>query len=275
MKAMSLQNSVKEWLKKQGYPLELRVAAAFRGAGFDVVQSTYLKDIESDKFREVDVLATMQYQVANGWWMHVSFTIECKGAATDKPWLVFTSDQHDIDDLFWLNWFPKVGVDGMAGALLLNRRTELFPMVFFNKSDKIGHSVTEALSNGKDNAYCAIMKAIGSAQSLLTLSERRIKPRFRIVEFAFPMVVTSAKLFGVHLDDSGEICLETVDNVVVPLRQWPPSVARIITQNHVQDFALQAYRDAKRFTESFAHDLLSRMEFKANAEPDAASDGEL
>lgn len=39
-----LEKKIEEWLEKQGYPLETRVARAFRNAGFNVVQSDYYRD---------------------------------------------------------------------------------------------------------------------------------------------------------------------------------------------------------------------------------------
>jgi hypothetical protein len=56
----SVEQRVSEWLTEQGYPLELRVAQAFTGAGAEVKQAEYFKDSETGKFREIDVVATFR-----------------------------------------------------------------------------------------------------------------------------------------------------------------------------------------------------------------------
>jgi hypothetical protein len=48
---------VRDWLTKQGYPLEMRVARAFRNAGTPRVALGDVYRIESDKLRETDVTA--------------------------------------------------------------------------------------------------------------------------------------------------------------------------------------------------------------------------
>ena len=55
-----LSSKVEEWVNKQGYPFEMRVAAAFRKAGFGITQSDYYTDTETGTAREIDVVASMQ-----------------------------------------------------------------------------------------------------------------------------------------------------------------------------------------------------------------------
>ncbi len=46
---MSITEEVHTWLEGEGFPLEMRVAAAFRKAGFEVRQSDVYMDHESGK----------------------------------------------------------------------------------------------------------------------------------------------------------------------------------------------------------------------------------
>jgi hypothetical protein len=50
-------NDVRKWLSEQGFPLEMKVAEAFR-SHFSVRQAQYYTDPESGKLREVDVVAS-------------------------------------------------------------------------------------------------------------------------------------------------------------------------------------------------------------------------
>ena len=82
-----LDNKVLEWIKKTGFPLEMQAASAFRAAGFEVRQSYTYPDPQSDKGREIDVLAQDPDWIGV---IEVSFVLECK--ASSKPWVVLTSE---------------------------------------------------------------------------------------------------------------------------------------------------------------------------------------
>jgi len=82
-----LTEKIIEWLKTTGFPLEMEAASAFRAAGFDVRQSATFPDPQSDKGREIDVLAQDPDIIGV---IEISFVIECKSSS--KPWVVFTSD---------------------------------------------------------------------------------------------------------------------------------------------------------------------------------------
>ena len=54
-KNSEIEKKLKKWLNEQGYPLEMQVAESFRKAGFDVSQSDYYLDPETNILREIDV----------------------------------------------------------------------------------------------------------------------------------------------------------------------------------------------------------------------------
>lgn len=82
-----LVKQITDWLNKTGFPLEMEAASAFRDAGFDVRQSATYADPQSDKGREIDVLAMDPDLIGI---IDISFVVECKSST--KPWVVFTSD---------------------------------------------------------------------------------------------------------------------------------------------------------------------------------------
>jgi len=82
-----LTNKVLEWIKKTGFALEMEAASAFRAAGFEVRQSFTYPDPQSDKGREIDVLAQDPNVLEV---IEISFVLECK--ASSKPWVVLTSE---------------------------------------------------------------------------------------------------------------------------------------------------------------------------------------
>jgi len=54
-----LEEKLLDWLKSEGYSLQMRTAQVFKEAGFDVSQSQCYLDPESDDLREIDVVASI------------------------------------------------------------------------------------------------------------------------------------------------------------------------------------------------------------------------
>src|SRR5687767_1963194 len=84
-----MKSAVLDWLEKQGYPLEMHVAEEFRKAGFEVTQSEFYLDPDTNQPREVDVLATNYVEITpTERVVRIRFVIECK-RSRDKPWVMF------------------------------------------------------------------------------------------------------------------------------------------------------------------------------------------
>src|ERR1039457_5057306 len=84
-----LENKVRAWLDEQGYPLEMRVACAFRRAGFRIRQYDYCRDPTTNAQREIDVVAHIDREIERRL-VRVQFMIECK-LSRSKPSLMFCS----------------------------------------------------------------------------------------------------------------------------------------------------------------------------------------
>jgi|SRR5579862_2004962 len=81
-----LAGKLSEWLKKGGYPFEMKVARAFKKFHFSVGQSEYYADLDTNVSREIDVTALTQLNTDRAI-LRVEFVIECK-TSVDKPWVM-------------------------------------------------------------------------------------------------------------------------------------------------------------------------------------------
>jgi hypothetical protein len=81
------REQVLKWLNETGFPLEMTAASAFRQAGFEVQQSATYVDLQSEKGREIDVLASDPDLIG---FIDLSVVVECKSST--KPWVVLTSN---------------------------------------------------------------------------------------------------------------------------------------------------------------------------------------
>lgn len=208
---MAMHDEVKKWLKEQGYPLEMRVASLFRRYGFNVVQSTYVYDSNSEKFREIDVLANKSISSLCG---NVEFTVvvECKAPQKGRPWLLFVADSEDpslTPDLFWLNQYLTVPMDGEQPARILNLR-ELSKLDTFATPSKWSYGVTESLTSGNDRAYSAVSAVTSASMSLTEKAKSKTSHGYRIFEIIIPLIVVDAPLLEATLDKNEDIEIHDV-----------------------------------------------------------------
>src|SRR5688572_7290281 len=78
---------VATWLHRTGFPFEMRIAAAWERAGFDITQSVYYLDPESSAAREADILASRE-NLTESAWLRLTCIVECK-AREDSGWVLF------------------------------------------------------------------------------------------------------------------------------------------------------------------------------------------
>ena len=156
-----LKSKIHSWLQKQGFPLELKVAKAFQGNGFSVLQSSYYTDFEEQKPRETDVIARLysHFEPPDSEFINELETyavIECK--STDKPWVCFRGVpiHHWAADLFLTNDYGKNLINSVRTKV---GKTELFT------TKKYCYSAAIAF-NDEGRAFSAMMSVMKAAESL-------------------------------------------------------------------------------------------------------------
>jgi hypothetical protein len=90
-----LGSRVADWLRGEGYPLEMTVARGLRDVGFTVTQSDQYQDPETDKLREIDVVGRWMRMLAipggaDEMLAELSIVVECK-RSDSRPWVLFTN----------------------------------------------------------------------------------------------------------------------------------------------------------------------------------------
>lgn len=214
----SLRLKVFEQIKKQGYPLEMRVARLFRESGrFNVAQSEYFIDPESGEFREIDVVASRDDSIG-GSYFRVSFCIECK-VSVSVPYVIFTySTEHRFGDTYPLSAasYSQAGIRIIAN-LLNDEVIEQFGL--FSMPDRLGYMIrgvpiSKEIKSGKmDRAYESVIKTVKYAAARTVEGDK-----FNLCEIIFPIVVVDGLLFECYLDERNEIVLSEVKTSTL---EWP------------------------------------------------------
>jgi len=208
--------AVRKWLLEQGFPLEMRVAEEFRNAGFTVTQSESYVDRESDKAREIDVVAECRYQfggVAAG--LRVVFVTECKRASA-KPWVLLSTPElrpapHSL-------FHSQANQEGRTLLSNIDQVPDLPSQGVFRGPDRSAYGVTVAFKDRdqKDEAYSACLSVLDALKNRrdigvgmdAVLSEGGSR---RWAHMHFPLIVIEGLLFDAHLDGRGELIVSEIN----------------------------------------------------------------
>jgi len=248
--ASDLALKVRNSLRKSGYPLELRVVAAFEEAGASYSDhSRYYGDPSSGKVREIDVVAC--------WRKRASFAYlvaECKSKPC--PWVVFSSswveDPADLLQLFhtWEFYDEPRLQDLVANEDFRAASTLLQPI-------RIGTSIVEVRfgkendpdPNRRDSAFDAVRAAMSAVEGFRNdVDEEAMRDLESVSVVALPVAVTSGALFRGWLDHRGDIAVEETDLAFVSVRlglDTTPKVCAVTTEKGLPGLAKQARRTAR------------------------------
>jgi len=252
---------VREWLQKTGFPLEMQAAAAFRSAGFDVRQSFTFPDPQSDKGREIDVLA----QDSDHWLgvIEVSFVVECK--SSQNPWVVLTSD----DALSNYNrLFAFAVTSGAARSALSDRLTDLGQLTpYIERPSRGGYGFRQAFGKESDPAYSA---AIGAMKASRGVAQDRVSSTIPKLAFAFPVIVVDSSLYECSLAENEELKLTEVPQSEFLFSAHIPEqigcCVRVVTKPRLEAFAQWAKQLAKAIREELKDEDKKVFRSKATAE---------
>lgn len=239
MEGKVLSEKVKEWLKTTGFPLEMQAAAAFRDAGFYVRQSSTFSDPQSDKGREIDILATDPDWLGV---VEISFVIECKSSS--KPWVVLTSDDafSGFSRLHAMCMTSSDAKEAIATRIFNNGGIKRI----FDRDDRGGYGFRQALCKDADPAYVAAMSSLKACYELNRSRHASSVPR---LSFSFPVIVVDSPLFECAMNSDGELVLTEVPMSEFLFSAYIPEnvscAIKVVSNRHLSAFSEWAMETAK------------------------------
>jgi hypothetical protein len=249
-----------EWLRREGYPFEMRVAQAFRKAGIHITQSDYYIDPETKTPREIDVVAIAQKATKDNLIFRIIFLIECK-SSTDKPWLLFCGPQKDM--LAPARVAQRIASKmGMRVFHELAGNASLQELPLFSIRAPFGYGLTQAFKKGneKDVAYAA-MCSVGNAARATAVMWNGHPHEDRIVELIFPVIAIDGRLFQCNLDDTGDISVTEITWATLLWRNALPPLSNTIidvqTASSIDSFAGQSFEAARTLLTEY-YDLVAK-----------------
>jgi hypothetical protein len=239
-----LDVQVRDWLDKEGYPLELEVARTFRKAGFRAHHSMMFDDEATSAKREIDVVATKQFG-QDGRWVRIVVVVECKNNA-NKPWVCFSDIEHTLND----NQRIRQRMAGGFGRTLLDgvhTSTALFNKGLFEIPKQCVSSITTAFRHapdGKDYAYSSTASVMAASTAIAKRFDKS-----PIAAIVFPVVIVQGHIFQSHLSEAGTMEVYQVDETVL-LWQYhatrhPNAIISIVNRCILDQFVNRCHETAE------------------------------
>jgi hypothetical protein len=279
-----LEEQVVEWLQTHGYPLEMRVASAFRSAGFEISQGAYFGDPATKKARELDVVAWQSWNTGNIHWQ-LALICECK-VAKHKPWVMFTRELRPADTEDEFHYYRTPGSRLGKQLILRFRRSDYagggLPIFEFAgrpgygmQLANIGGVDTRASEQGRDPAFDAAKKVAHAAvlhAASVDTPEYDDSPVGLIV---LPVVIIDGQLFGANLNGDNELVVSSMASGVLdwanPVGDKPPTWIRVITEAALADFVTDAVRTVQQLkTEGGFAEAIDQQWTRSREQRDAA-----
>lgn len=243
-----LQDKIKSWLDEHGYPLEMRVACAFRRAGFRVIQSDYYRDPTTQTHRELDVVASLDLLVGE-LIVRIEFIIECKSSKS-KPWLMFCSPD--------LRLAPPARVaqrtaSEIASSALhsLAQIDDIQELELFQVTEPAAYGATQAFTAGSDIVYTALSGVGAAVVARAKETNSALRMGQRLCTILFPVVVIEGRLFSCILQDDSAIAISETERGTLlwrnPVGGEPHTIVSILTDRVLQDYAERSIRSIHEF----------------------------
>lgn len=247
--------SVKSWLERSGFPLELKVAQAFRAAGFDAVSlSTTTMGVDHVE-REVDVDASNVYRVdTKSGLIVVSHIVECK-LSQAQPWICLVSDNQASP----IEWATGRSGDRLGQIYLNHIRGGGKPgtSALFHPPKTVGHHLIQLRSGipqpakevdsagsskyTGDQAYKGANQVMSYLKAVVQHLEVSPSRSSSILRVFLPVLVVEGQLFEFGLGSAGEVLCSEVPRSSLSRLIWLGERAMSTIVDVVTVDALPAY----------------------------------
>ncbi len=203
----SLEEKLKEEIKKTGFPLEIFSASIFKKYGWNVTHNPNYFDREENKTIPLDLRAGKRYKGSSNKMVNLMILAECK-KGENKPWIFFQTNfqpntdfdkgliKCDDESHKLLEIFETKELSGLN--VFKQKRKARTYFEAFKKEDKKKTKYSFDFERGIDIFSSAIKLAKGTIHFMQKLSDHKSL-------FFYPVIIFDGKLFDVSIQPGGQI----------------------------------------------------------------------
>ncbi|UYC14027.1 hypothetical protein [Xanthomonas sp. CFBP 8445] len=244
MNSKAIGESLKRWFNSTGFPLEIEAARSFKHASFSVEQSSAYVDPETEKGREIDLLA---YRRDATGCFNAFFAVECK--SSDKPWVVLTSrDQHTRYGGLHIALLSQ-GARHALGDNIIDY-VRIYAEIFGPSCG--GYALKQAFSGQSDLAYAASVGSLKAASWISSEEELGLV-------FGFPVIVVNTTIYEYSESLSGEQNFTEVPDSSFEFRAYwkqnKRAFVRIVSSAHLDSFTQKCKLLVEQYQQLFSRDI--------------------
>jgi hypothetical protein len=212
MSSVELRQKVADWVKTQGYPLEMQTASALLKRGWHLHHSRTYEDPFTLKEREIDILA-FDYHAENETTVPIigNAVIECKWSNRD-PWVLFMATTRAFTATGYLQSTPMTI---SAAAIVHDLSDDIISRLPLFSELKEGYQLIQARLNktaeeaeATNNAHKALLQVTTAADYFAQEMSHKADPFSTIY---VPVIVLDGALFQCSLDEEGDAKLEEIE----------------------------------------------------------------
>lgn len=244
MSVDEIDRKLKEWFNSTGFPLEIECARAFSRATFAVEHSAAYVDPETEKGREIDLLA---YERDATGCFNIVFAVECK--SSDKPWVVLTNrDQYTRYGGLQIASYSRSAREALGQHV--GEFVKAYRDVFGEFSG--GYSLKQAFAGKTDQAYAASVGASKAASWIAGKDEMGLV-------YGIPIIVVNAPIFEYSEGPYGEQQFTEVSSSAFEFSSYwkrhQRSIIRVVSRHHLDAFATQCQLLAEQYRVLFQEEI--------------------
>ncbi len=200
----NLENKILDWLSKEGYPLEFKVANIFKSGKFQTSQGTYVNDFKTNSPREIDVAAQRTVSIENSF-LRVCYLVECKWTG-NKPWIIFTDKSSRIAPAACISQTISTYLADSILWLLASDK-EIQNLSIFETPIRPGFNGRQAFGNQNDVVYSTLQSITSACYSQKKFYEVYTRNPDSVLSngvLLFPIIVIEGKLYETYYNNETE-----------------------------------------------------------------------
>lgn len=248
----NLEDKIRDWINKNGYPFEMEVARIFQESGFQTSQSILYKDRISEKYRETDLIAFMT-KCINDVWVNLTFVVECK-KTTDKPWIIFKNKKMYSLEGWKYPHFASKNAKKLINEILASdnfQHSSIFP-----KTVESGYNIAVAFNEKSDMAYQATQSIISTCEFLVNSSNNSDK---KFLNIYIPIVAIEGKLYEAFLQTTNDLAINNINHTIMvttkSFEEHNSNIINIISSDNLEEYISRLYEECEEFYLKYSKEI--------------------